>query len=207
MEKSITISSREVAEMMDKAHKNLIRDIEKHTKILEKVTELNFELSDLWQVSSYKDSTGRTLKEYQVTKKGCEFLAHKTTGEKGDLFTIKYMNRFEAMEKALKSPSYMIEDPIKRAEAWIEEQKEKRRIEQERNLLQIELDESKDYYSIKRVAFLNNISWKTLDWRKLKHESNCQERDIVKIFDANYGEVNTYHRSVWEVVYPNLVLE
>ena len=207
MEKSITISSREVAEMMDKAHKNLIRDIEKHTKILEKVTELNFELSDLWQVSSYKDSTGRTLKEYQVTKKGCEFLAHKTTGEKGDLFTIKYMNRFEAMEKALKSPSYMIEDPIKRAEAWIEEQKEKRRIEQERNLLQIELDESKDYYSIKRVAFLNNISWKTLDWRKLKHESNYQERDIVKIFDANYGEVNTYHRSVWEVVYPNLVLE
>ena len=207
MEKSITISSREVAEMMDKAHKNLIRDIEKHTKILEKVTELNFELSDLWQVSSYKDSTGRTLKEYQVTKKGCEFLAHKTTGEKGDLFTIKYMNRFEAMEKALKSPSYMIEDPIKRAEAWIEEQKEKRRIEQERNLLQIELDESKDYYSIKRVAFLNNISWKTLDWRKLKHESNYQGRDIVKIFDANYGEVNTYHRSVWEVVYPNLVLE
>ena len=205
--KKMTISSREVAKMMDKEHKNLIRDIEKHTKILEKVTELNFELSDLWQVSSYKDSTGRTLKEYQVTKKGCEFLAHKTTGEKGDLFTIKYMNRFEAMEKALKSPSYMIEDPIKRAEAWIEEQKEKRRIEQERNLLQIELDESKDYYSIKRVAFLNNISWKTLDWRKLKHESNYQERDIVKIFDANYGEVNTYHRSVWEVVYPNLVLE
>ena len=65
-----TVSSREVAEMMEVQHKNLISKIEKHTEILEKVTELNFKLSDLWQLSSYKDSTGRTLKEYQVTKKG-----------------------------------------------------------------------------------------------------------------------------------------
>ena len=42
----MTISSREVAKMMDKEHKNLIRDIEKHSKILEKVNELNFELDD-----------------------------------------------------------------------------------------------------------------------------------------------------------------
>ena len=204
MEKSITISSREVAEMMEIQHKHLLEKIDKINKTLlsRKIGSVKY-----WAESSYKDASGKSNREYQVTKKGCEFLAHKSTGEKGIVFTDRYMDKFEAMEKALKSPSYMIEDPIKRAEAWIEEQKEKRRIEQERNLLQIELDESKDYYSIKRVAFLNNISWKTLDWRKLKHESNYQERDIVKIFDANYGEVNTYHRSVWEVVYPNLVLE
>ena len=89
----------------------------------------------------------------------------------------------------------------------LEQLEENERLEQQNNNLRIQLDESKDYYSIKRVAFLNNISWKTLDWRKLKRESNFQGRDIVKIFDANYGEVNTYHRSVWEVVYPNLVLE
>ena len=46
--------------MMDKEHKNLIRDIEKHSKILEKVNELNFELVDLWQLSSYKDAKGET---------------------------------------------------------------------------------------------------------------------------------------------------
>ena len=51
--------------MMDKEHKNLIRDIEKHSKILEKVNELNFELVDLWQLSSYKDAKGETRKEYQ----------------------------------------------------------------------------------------------------------------------------------------------
>ena len=89
----------------------------------------------------------------------------------------------------------------------LEQLEENERLEQQNNNLQIQLDESKDYYSIKRVAFLNNISWKTLDWRKLKRESNFQGRDIVKIFDANYGEVNTYHRSVWEAIYPNLILK
>lgn len=136
-----TISSREVAEMMEVTHNNLLRKIDNHTEILEKVTELNFDLSDLWQLSSYKDSTGRTLKEYQVTKKGCEFLAHKTTGEKGDLFTIRYMNKFEEMEeyiKAMNQPSYMIEDPIKRAEKWIEEQKEKQQLEDKNKELEEE---------------------------------------------------------------------
>lgn len=97
-----SISSREVAEMMETRHDNLMNKIEKHTAILEKVTDLKIKVSDLWQLSSYKDNTGRTLKEYQVTKKGCEFLAHKTTGEKGDLFTIRYMNKFEEMEQYIK---------------------------------------------------------------------------------------------------------
>ena len=97
-----SISSREVSEMMEVQHKNLISKIEKHTEILEKVNELNFKLVDLWQLSSYKDAKGETRKEYQVTKKGCEFLAHKTTGEKGDLFTIRYMNKFEEMEQYIK---------------------------------------------------------------------------------------------------------
>jgi len=66
--KENTISSREVATMMEKRHDHLLRDIEKHTAILEKVTEPNFGVSNLWQLSNYKDSTGRTLKEYQVTK-------------------------------------------------------------------------------------------------------------------------------------------
>ena len=90
-----TVSSREVAEMMEVRHADLIGKIERHTTILEKVNERNFSLVDLWQLSSYKDAKGETRKEYQVTKKGCEFLAHKTTGEKGDLFTIRYMNKFE----------------------------------------------------------------------------------------------------------------
>ena len=95
-----TISSREVAEMMEvKEHSKMIRKIEQISATL---TEAKIGLSDYWFESSYKDSSGKTNKEYQVTKKGCEMLAHKSTGEKGVIFTHKYMERFEQMEKHIK---------------------------------------------------------------------------------------------------------
>ena len=71
-----------------------------------------------------------------------------------------------------------------------------------RKALETELDRSKEWYSIKRVAHLNGVSYKVFDWRKLKLESQRQGYGVKKIFDANYGEVNTYHVNVWEKVYP-----
>ena len=94
-----TISSREVTEMMGiTRHADLIKKIDKINEILlnEKIR-----LADYWLESTYKDVTGRTLKEYQVTKKGCEMLAHKSTGDKGIIFTHKYMERFEQMERII----------------------------------------------------------------------------------------------------------
>ena len=75
-----------------------------------------------------------------------------------------------------------------------------------RKALETELDRSKEWYSIKRVAHLNGVSYKVFDLRKLKLESQRQGYGVKKIFDANYGEVNTYHVNVWEKVYPNMEL-
>ena len=36
---------------------------------------------------------------FLVTKKGCEFIAHKMTGQKGTEFTARYINRFHEMEE------------------------------------------------------------------------------------------------------------
>ncbi len=80
----------------------------------------------------------------------------------------------------------------------------KERVEKER--LQQELDRSKDWYSIKRVAALNGVSWKTFDWHRLKETRIQMGYGVKKIFDANYGEVNTYHKEVWEKVYPDYEL-
>ncbi|MCC0678485.1 MULTISPECIES: phage regulatory protein/antirepressor Ant [unclassified Clostridioides] len=95
----VRISSLEVAKMMETRHDALLRKIDNNSKIL---TDHNFVLSDYWVKSFYKDSSGKENKEYLVSKKGCEFLAHKTTGEKGVLFTVKYMERFEEMERIIK---------------------------------------------------------------------------------------------------------
>lgn len=121
-----TISSREVAEMMEVRHCDLLDKINGINKSL-----LNGKIRTVkyWVESTYKDSTGRKLREYQVTKKGCEMLAHKSTGEKGVIFTDRYMDKFEEMENALRQiDSYMIEDPVKRATRWIEEEKERQRL-------------------------------------------------------------------------------
>ena len=105
----MTISSREVAEMMEIQHKHLLEKIDKINKTL---TSRKIDPLKYWTESSYKDAKGEARREFQVTKRGCEFLAHKYTGEKGIIFTNRYMDRFEEMENLLKeTPSYMIDDP------------------------------------------------------------------------------------------------
>lgn len=166
-----TISSREVAEMMEKRHNNLLRDIEKHTAILEKVNELNFELVDLWQLSSYKDAKGETRKEYQVTKKGCEFLAHKTTGERGDIFTIRYMNRFEEMEQHIKAQTRLqvIDDNhIQTLINALETQQQE--IEEIKNLIGLRSKEVYNYGNqIKKHLGISKISENPQDYENIKN--------------------------------------
>ncbi len=62
-----TMSSLQIAELTDKQHAHVMRDIR---SLLEQgVAQSNFGLSN------YKDVTGRTLPCYQLTKKGCLILA------------------------------------------------------------------------------------------------------------------------------------
>lgn len=92
------IDSREVAEIVEKNHGHLTRDIGRYIKEL---TQSNFGFTDFFIESSYKDNSGKSNKCYLVTRKGCEFIAHKLTGIKGTKFTATYINRFHEMEDAL----------------------------------------------------------------------------------------------------------
>ncbi len=92
------LSSREVAIMMEVGHPELLRKIK---KINEDFTQSKIAFSKYWTESSYKDASGKSNREFLITKRGCEFLAHKTTGTKGNLFTDRYMDRFEQMKEAI----------------------------------------------------------------------------------------------------------
>jgi phage regulator Rha-like protein len=96
----VRISSREVAEMMEYSrHGDLLEKIEKINEVFENG---KIRSQDYWVESFYKvEGNNKSYKEYLVTKKGCEFIANKSTGEKGIIFTHKYMERFEQMEKEL----------------------------------------------------------------------------------------------------------
>lgn len=103
-----TIDSREVAEMVEKSHSKLLRDIGRYEK---QFTEAKIGFSDFFTKSSYKDSTGRLLPCYRITKKGCEFIAHKLTGIKGTIFTARYINRFHEMEDIITNQKREVELP------------------------------------------------------------------------------------------------
>ena len=151
-----TISSLEVAEMVEKRHRDLVRDIKKYSKYIEEsnaslglvkndesseddLGELNFQpsaeksnevkndvikenalkievvkdnerknarisdvfidLDEFWKESTYIDQRNREKPCYNITKKGCEFIAHKCTGKKGVVFTARYINKFHELEE------------------------------------------------------------------------------------------------------------
>jgi prophage antirepressor-like protein len=93
---------------------------------------------------------------------------------------------------------------IQALESLLESEREKERLALENSDLKIELDESQKYYTIKRVASINGVSWRSIDWKKLKSSSQGMEYEVKKIFDANYDHVNAYHISVWKHEYPHL---
>lgn len=76
--KEKTISSLEVAEMVEKEHKNLMRDVRNYVSEL---NQLKIEPVDFFRESTYKDGKGEERPCYAITKKGCEFIAHKLTGK------------------------------------------------------------------------------------------------------------------------------
>ena len=94
-----TISSIEVAEMVGKAHNKLMRDIRDY---IEQLAQSKIGHGEFFQESSYKDANNQTRPCYNVTKKGCEFIAHKLTGVKGTEFTAKYIDRFHDMEDTIR---------------------------------------------------------------------------------------------------------
>ncbi len=93
-----TLNSREVAEMVEKTHSNLLKDIRSY---ISQLAEVNFHSGDFFSESIYLDSNNQSRPCYLVTKKGCEFIAHKLTGQKGTEFTARYINRFHEMEYGL----------------------------------------------------------------------------------------------------------
>ena len=103
-----TLTSMEVAQMVDKKHCDLLKDIRRYSIQL---VEGKIPCNDFFRESTYVTENNRTVACYLVTKKGCEFIAHKLTGQKGTEFTARYINRFHEMEQQQENPN-PVEIPI-----------------------------------------------------------------------------------------------
>lgn len=100
-----TITTLEVAEMMEVPHNDILRKLDgrKDRKgYIQIMTESQMAVSGYFIPTTYRDTSGKENKCYQVTKLGCDFLANKSTGEKGVIFTARYVRRFYEMEHQIK---------------------------------------------------------------------------------------------------------
>lgn len=117
-------NSRLVAMKFSKRHSDVIRAIEELlSKLPENERERNF--AQLEEDVEIPNGGSKKMKFYAMTEMGF-------TGEKAIQFKLEYIAAFNKMKEIIKRaslPSYQIDDPIKRAEKWIEEQKEKRALE------------------------------------------------------------------------------
>lgn len=90
------VSSLKIAEHFNKHHYNVLQSIESLKKDCpKKFTELNF------QFSEYKDSTGRKLPFYNLTRDGFTLLVMGFTGKTAIEWKIRYIEAFNALERAV----------------------------------------------------------------------------------------------------------
>lgn len=69
-----TITSMEVAKMVGKEHSKLLRDIRNYVVQL---GEAKIGFTDFFKEATYTTEQNKILPCFQVTKKGCEFIAHR----------------------------------------------------------------------------------------------------------------------------------
>lgn len=99
-----TITSLEVAEMMGVPHWQILRKLDgtkKSKGVVKILADNKIVVSDYFVSATYQDATGKENKSYNITKLGCDFLANKFTGEKGIIFTARYVKRFHEMEQTI----------------------------------------------------------------------------------------------------------
>lgn len=98
---TVRVSSLFVAEFFGKQHKHVLRDI---AKITEPKSGLSEEfIKNNFTADTYKDSTGRKLRCYQMTRDGFTMLVMGYTGKKAMRFKELYIKRFNKMEQFIKA--------------------------------------------------------------------------------------------------------
>jgi Rha family phage regulatory protein len=98
------VSSRDVADIFEKRHDNVLRDIQNliNTALNSEESSKTFMQSNFRQ-SSYKDSSGKRNSEFLMTKDGFALITMGFTGIKAMKFKISYINRFNEMERFIYS--------------------------------------------------------------------------------------------------------
>lgn len=123
------VDSREVAEMIDVRHDDLLKKIRGYKSIIDEGAEDSEKLPSqkFFIEDTYINIQNKIQPCFQLTRKGCDMVANKMNGKKGVLFTAEYVTRFEEMENSLKGQAKPLSamDQLRLQYQVIEEHEEK----------------------------------------------------------------------------------
>ena len=123
----VVMTSVEIATLTGKQHRNVMRDARNMESAYTEVygAALTFELV------SYMDKNSQERPMFRLTKSQVLFIVSGYSA----VLRAKIQHRWEELEAA-NVASYQIQDPIARAEAWIEEQKVVKQLEEDKKMVE-----------------------------------------------------------------------
>lgn len=212
-----TMSSIEMVEFINSQRKEGEAEL-RHDNFMAKVPKVLGEEDALILKGIYKDAYGRDKPCYRFPKREACLMAMSYSY---DLQAKVYdrMTALEDQQKLITLPNFS--NPAEAARAWAEQyearliaEKTKAEIGSRReatsmntasqavkkaNSLEIQLDRSKQYATVKRMEMLYH--GQRFNWRLLKATATEMQVPPIDVFDQNYGKVNAYHADVWMEVY------
>ena len=207
------MTSMEIAELTGKQHFHIMRDIRNMEPAWEKVTQSKF------GCSTYKDSTGRTLPCYLLTKTECLYIATKFNDEARARLVLRWQQLEEDRREALewerwKARWSQIERPQGQRLLGVSDEEI---LDEADDIIGDELDElnrdSDDCYTPTDIgapfglegrdlnSFLCDkgiIHWSKGQWRltpKFMHQGLTEDRSFI--YHGRHGHRKTQSRLVW----------
>lgn len=210
------MTSREISELVDSRH-------DKVKQSIERLAERGVIAQPL-AGDGAKSGNGVVEKVYLLGKRDCLVVVAQLCPE----FTAKIVDRWQELEEQARLPIALPKTFAEalRLAADLEEQKNQALIERDAAVaskaeigsrreatamqtasvatkkvsrLEIELDKSKQYATIKRMEMLYH--GQSFNWRLLKSAAAEMSLPPIDVFDANYGTVKGYHADVWQEAY------
>lgn len=203
-----TMTSREIAELTGKEHRHVLAD----ARVM--LESLGIDCAGF--SAQYKDASGKANPMFILPKRETLILVSGYSVA----MRAKIIDRWQELEAQAVPAIPNFSNPAEAARAWaiqyearVLAETTKAQIGDKKvatamntashavkraNKLEIELDRSKDYASIKRMETLYGTPF---NWRLLKSAASDLGIPSVDVFDANYGTVKSYHASVWREAY------
>lgn len=189
-----------VAEKFGKEHRNVLSSIR---DIL--MTAENPAVLSMFLESNYLNIQNKEQPMFVMNRDGFSLLVMGFNGKDAMKFKLEFIDEFNKMETLLNSDEYILmrsqEILNNRIKLLENENNRKDKLIEEKTK---QLDESKEWFSIKRYAKIHKLNWRSINWRALKALSAENGYKVDKIFDSNYGKVNVYHIDIFNMYFSRI---